>query len=77
MLTELELVLKNMSEGIEKVNAVNYLTKPPPLVHEYYYYEDAYVVNNQTVVSDLTPKAPIKKMCQGQDKQGQNYGNYN
>ena len=47
MLTELELVLKHMIEGIEKVNAVNYLTKPPPLVHEYYYYEDAYVVNDQ------------------------------
>ena len=47
MTTELGLFLKQVSGGAKKVNAVNYLTKPPLLVHEYYYEEDAYVVNDQ------------------------------
>ena len=48
MKTELGLVLKHVSGGAEKVYAVNYLSKPPLLVDEYYYDEDAYVVNDQT-----------------------------
>ena len=48
MRTELGLVLKNVSGSTEKVNVVNYLAKPPSLVDEYYYDEDAYEVNNQT-----------------------------
>ena len=36
-----------MSLGAEKVNAVNYLTKPPPTVDKFYYEEDSYALNKQ------------------------------
>ena len=39
------LVLKHVIGGAEKVNAMNYLTKPPPPVDDYYYEEDSYAVN--------------------------------
>ena len=48
MRTELGLVLKHVAGGAEKVNAVNYLSKPPPPNDEYYYEEGYYVVNDQT-----------------------------
>lgn len=35
--TELGLVIKNVSGGAEKVNAVNYFDKPPLPLDEYYY----------------------------------------
>lgn len=36
-------------EGSQKVNDVNYLTRnPPPLVDEFCYDEDDYLVNDQT-----------------------------
>ena len=44
---EFGLVLKCVSGGAEKVNVVNYLTKPPPPVGENYYEEDTYAVNNK------------------------------
>ena len=56
MRTELGLVLKHVSVGIEKVNAVNYFVKPHPPADEYYYEEDTYVVNGQTGVSDERPR---------------------
>ena len=31
--------------GAEKVNALNYLAKPPPPIDECYYEEDSYAVN--------------------------------
>ena len=46
--TELGLVLKHVARGAEKVNAVNYLFKPPPPNDEYFYEEDTYAMNDQT-----------------------------
>ena len=40
MRTELGLVLKHVTGGEEKINAVNYLAKPPPLNDKFYYGED-------------------------------------
>ena len=40
--------MKHITEGVEKVNAVNYLTKPPPPADEFYYEEDSYALNDQT-----------------------------
>ena len=48
MRTELRLVLKHVTGGVENINAVNYLSKPPPPNDECYYAEDTYVVNEQT-----------------------------
>ena len=48
MRTDLGLVLKHVTRGAEKINAVNYLSKPPPQNDECYYQEDSYAVNKQT-----------------------------
>ena len=48
MRTELGLVLKHVTGGAEKINAVNYLAKPPPPNDECYYAEDTYAVNEKT-----------------------------
>ena len=48
MRTELGLVLKHVTGGAEKINAVNYLSKPPLPNVECYYEEDSYAVNEQT-----------------------------
>ena len=48
MRIEFGLVLKHVTRGAEKINAVNYLSKPPPLNDECYYAEDTYAVNEQT-----------------------------
>ena len=60
MRTELGLVLKHITRGVEKINAVNYLPKPPPPNDECYYAEDFYAINEQTGVSDRAPKALIR-----------------
>ena len=39
MRTEIGLVLKHVFGGAEKINAVNYLAKPPPPNDEGYYAE--------------------------------------
>ena len=66
MRTELGLVLKDITGGEEKINAVNYLPKPPPP-------EDSYVVNEQT--------GGFRLSAQGSNQdnwdQGRIYGNYN
>ena len=48
MRTELGLVIKHVTGGAEKINAVNYLAKPPPPNDECYYAEDTYAVNEKT-----------------------------
>ena len=48
MRIELGLVLRHVTGVAEKVNAVNYLSKPPPPTDEYYYEEDSYTVNEKT-----------------------------
>ena len=48
MRTELGLVLKHVTGGAEKINAVNYLPKPPPTNDECCYAEYSYAVNEQT-----------------------------
>ena len=45
MRTELGLVLKHVTGGAKKINAVNYFVKPPPQNDEFYYEEDSYAVN--------------------------------
>ena len=46
--TELGLVLKHVTGGAEKINAVNYLAKPPPPNDQCYYAKDTYAVNGKT-----------------------------
>ena len=48
MINELGLVLKHITEGAEKINVVNYLSKPPPPNDECFYAEKSYAVNEQT-----------------------------
>ena len=48
MSSELGFVLKYIIRGAEKINAVNYLCKPPPPNDECYYEENSYAVNEQT-----------------------------
>ena len=43
--TKLGLVLKHVIGGAGKVNGVNYFTKPPPPVDEFYNEKDSYEVN--------------------------------
>ena len=76
--TELGFVLKHVTLGAEKVNVVNYLTKPPPPVDEFYYEEDFYAVHEQ--MRGFRPNAQDsnkENWRQGQGNQVQNYGNYN
>ena len=78
MRDELGLVLKHVTRGVEKVNVVNYLSKPPPPTDEYYYEEDSYSVNNQT--GGFQPKSQgsnQENWHQGQENQGRNYDNCN
>ena len=48
MRTELGLVLIHITGGAEKINAVNYFSKPPPPNDECYYEQNSYAVNEQT-----------------------------
>ena len=78
MRTELGLVLKHVTWSAEKINAVNYLSKPPPPNDECYYEEDSYAVNEQT--RGFRPSAQgsnQENWRQGQGNKGQIYGNYN
>ena len=57
MRTELGFTLKHVNGGVENVNAVNYLTKPPPRADEYLYEEDSYAVNDQ--IRGFQPNAQV------------------
>ena len=48
MRNELGFVLKHINGGAEKINAVNYLSKPPPPNDECYYVVNSYAVNEKT-----------------------------
>ena len=48
MRTELGLILKHVTRGAEKINAVTYFSKPPPPNDEYYYEEYSFAVSEQT-----------------------------
>ena len=78
MRTELEFVLKHITEGEEKINEVIYLSKPPPPNDECYYEENSYAVNEQT--GGFRPRSQASNQDnwrQGQGNQGRIYGNYN
>ena len=62
MKTKLGLVLKHITSGAEKINTVNYMSKPPPQNDECYYVVDSNAVNKKSGVSDLVPKAQIRKL---------------
>ena len=62
MRTDLGLVLKDITRGAEKINAVNYLSKPPPPNDECYYVENFYAVNEQKGGFDRVPKAQIRRI---------------
>ena len=48
--------------AIEKVNAVNYLSKQPPPSDKYYHEEDSYALNEQMGFFYQMPKAPIRRI---------------
>ena len=78
MRIELGLVLKHVGVGAEKVNAVNYLSKPPLPNDEHYYEEDFYAVNDHTL--GFRPNAQgsnQENWRQGQENQDRIYVNYN
>ena len=78
MRIELGLKLKHVTGGAEKINAVNYLAKPPPPIDECYYEEDSYAVDEQ--MGSFRPSAQgsnQENQRQGQGNQGWIYGNYN
>ena len=78
MRTDLGLVLKHITGGAEKINAVNYLPKPPPPNDERYYVEDSYSVNEQTEGFRQSAQGSNQdNWRQGQGNQGRIYGNYN
>ena len=78
MRTKLGLVLKHISGGAEKINAVNYLSKPPPPNDETYYSEHFYAIIEQTGGFRMSAQGTNKdNWHQGQGNQGRIYGNYN
>ena len=48
--------------GAEKINEVNYLSKPQPPNDEFYYEENSYALNKQTGVSYRMPKTQIRRI---------------
>ena len=78
MITDLGLVSKHVTGGVEKINVANYLSKPPLPNVECYYEEDSYAVNEQTGGFRLNAQVSNQENWhQGQGNQGRIYGNYN
>ena len=78
MRNEFGLVLKHIIGGAENINAVNYLSKPPPPNDECYYAEDSYTVNEQTRGFQPSVQGSNRDNgLQGQGNQGRIYGYYN
>ena len=76
MRTELGLILKHVTGGVEKINAVKYLAKSPPPNDECYYAEDTYAKNEQTGGFQSSAQGSNQdNWRQGQGNQGRNYGN--
>ena len=75
---DLGLVLKHVIRGAEKVNVVNYLSKPPLPNDEHYYEEDFYAVNDHTLgFRPNTQGSNQENWRQGQENQDRIYVNYN
>lgn len=55
-------MLKHIFGGAEKVNVVKNLSKPPPPNDEYYHKEESSTFNDQTGVSNQTPKSQIMRI---------------
>ena len=68
MRTKIGLVLKHVSEGTKKVNAVNYLNKPPLPSNEYNYEGDTYAVNDQ--MGGFRSNAPVSNQENWREGQG-------
>ena len=62
MRTKLWFVLKVVTRSAEKINAVNYLSKPPPPNDECYSEEDSYAVNEQTRGFRLSSQGLIRRI---------------
>ena len=76
--TELGLGLKHVTWGAEKINVVNYLSKPPPPHDECYYKEDSYAVNEQTGGFRVSAQGSHQDNWRhGQENQVRSYGKYN
>ena len=76
MRTDLGLVLKHITGGAEKINAVNNLSKPPPPNHECYYEENSYDVNEQLEgFQPSTQGSNQDNWHQGKGNQGRIYSN--
>ena len=72
------MVLKHVTRGAEKINAVNYFSKQPPPNDECYYEENSYAINGQP--GGFRPSdqgANQENWRQGQGNQGWIYDNYN
>lgn len=78
MRTEQGLVLKHVTGGAEKINSINYLSKPPPPNNECYNEEDSYAINEQT--GSFRPSVQgsnQENWHQGQGNKGRICGKYN